>query len=177
MLLALLLTASSAASSAPSAPTPVISEESSSFSSYLLPILLGFLAFVYFMSQSNSSSGQHGGAAQTTSKRVKIHEPDAERQFTAEELKKYDGHDPTSPIYLAIKGVIYDVTASEGFYGPDGAYGVFSGRDAARGLAKMDLKDQGTNISDLSPAELQTLNEWVERFNAKYQVVGKLVSK
>jgi membrane-associated progesterone receptor component len=127
------------------------------------------------MSQSQSSSQSHQGkAAPPASKRVKIHEPDSERQFTVEDLKKYDGKDPTSPIYLALKGVVYDVTASEGFYGPDGAYGVFSGRDASRGLAKMDLKEQATNITDLSPAELQTLNEWVERFNVKYQVVGKL---
>ncbi len=39
-------------------------------------------------------------------------------------------------MFLALKGVIYDVTGSD-FYGKGGAYGLFSGHDASVNLAKM----------------------------------------
>jgi predicted heme/steroid binding protein len=48
------------------------------------------------------------------------------------ELTKYDGPDPTKPIYLALNGTIYDVSASPQTYGPGGSYHFFAGRDAAR---------------------------------------------
>ena len=38
--------------------------------------------------------------------------------ITAEELSKYCGVDPFRPLYLAIRGVIFDVTAGRDFYGP-----------------------------------------------------------
>lgn len=48
------------------------------------------------------------------------------------ELTKYDGSDPTKPIYLALNGTIYDVSVSPQTYGPGGSYHFFAGRDAAR---------------------------------------------
>jgi predicted heme/steroid binding protein len=53
-------------------------------------------------------------------------------QLTDIELTKYDGSDPTKPIYLALNGTIYDVSASPQTYGPGGSYHFFAGRDAAR---------------------------------------------
>lgn len=32
------------------------------------------------------------------------------KTFTEEELKKFDGSDPDSPVYIAYKGKVYDVT-------------------------------------------------------------------
>jgi predicted heme/steroid binding protein len=55
-----------------------------------------------------------------------------EVQLTDMELTKYDGSDPTKPIYLALNGTIYDVSASPQTYGPGGSYHFFAGRDAAR---------------------------------------------
>ena len=37
---------------------------------------------------------------------------------TLDELAKYSGHDPTRPILFAVRGRIFDVTESRGFYGP-----------------------------------------------------------
>ncbi len=38
--------------------------------------------------------------------------------FTAEELALHNGVDPTMPLYLALRGVVFDVTAGKDFYGP-----------------------------------------------------------
>ena len=44
----------------------------------------------------------------------------------------FDGNDPTKPIYLAINGTIFDVSAGARMYGPGGGYHGFAGRDASR---------------------------------------------
>ena len=43
-------------------------------------------------------------------------------KLTEKELKQYRGATPDEPIYLAIDGQIYDVSASPTFYGPGGHY-------------------------------------------------------
>jgi predicted heme/steroid binding protein len=52
--------------------------------------------------------------------------------LTDAELARYDGTDPTLPIYLAINASIYDVSAGRPFYGPGGSYHFFAGKDATR---------------------------------------------
>ncbi|KAM0713858.1 hypothetical protein Q7P37_010820 [Cladosporium fusiforme] len=54
--------------------------------------------------------------------------------LTDAELLAYDGSDPNKPIYLALNGTIYDVSAGRRVYGPGGSYNVFAGKDAARGF-------------------------------------------
>ncbi|KAI9721804.1 MAG: hypothetical protein M1812_002139 [Candelaria pacifica] len=52
--------------------------------------------------------------------------------LTDAELTRYNGTDSSLPIYLAINGTIFDVSASPTFYGPGGSYHFFAGRDATR---------------------------------------------
>jgi len=52
--------------------------------------------------------------------------------LTDADLVLYNGADPSKPIYLALNGTIYDVSASPQTYGPGGSYHVFAGKDAAR---------------------------------------------
>ncbi|KAJ3401315.1 hypothetical protein HDV05_000574, partial [Chytridiales sp. JEL 0842] len=52
--------------------------------------------------------------------------------LTTEQLAKFDGSDPSKPIYLAIMGKVYDVSAGAKYYGKDGSYNSFAGKDAAR---------------------------------------------
>ena len=67
----------------------------------------------------------------------------------------------------------------------DGAYGNFAGRDASRGLAKnsFDLDvltpiDQEIDkLEDLSPEDIENLNEWHNHFRSKYECVGRLVNE
>ncbi|KAJ4513013.1 hypothetical protein HRR78_002860 [Exophiala dermatitidis] len=50
----------------------------------------------------------------------------------AQVLAEFNGTDPQKPIYLAINGTIFDVSAGRHTYGPGGSYEVFAGRDASR---------------------------------------------
>ncbi len=84
-----------------------------------------------------------------------------------------------------MRGKVYDVTPGRNFYGPGGPYENFAGRDASRGLAcgsfdeEMLTKDLSGPLDDLSglgEGEVEALGEWVERFEGKYLVVGRLVA-
>lgn len=48
------------------------------------------------------------------------------RQFTAEELRQYDGRDG-GPVYIALRGRVLDVSEGRSFYGPGGPYAIFGG--------------------------------------------------
>lgn len=89
------------------------------------------------------------------------------------------------PVYLAVKGRVFDVTRGRNFYGPGGPYANFAGRDASRGLAKgsfdedmltKDLDGPLDTLTDLNQEELEAMAGWEERFLEKYLVVGKLVA-
>ncbi|KAL0453315.1 UNVERIFIED_CONTAM: Membrane steroid-binding protein 2 [Sesamum latifolium] len=108
-----------------------------------------------------------------------LREPQQMGDVTEEELRAYDGSDPSKPLLMAIKGQIYDVSRSRMFYGPGGPYALFAGRDASRALALMsfDPKDLTGNIEGLSASELEVLQDWEYKFMEKYVKVGQLVSK
>jgi membrane-associated progesterone receptor component len=105
------------------------------------------------------------------------------RVFTPPTLLPYNGTN-NMPVYLAVRGRIFDVTSGRNFYGPGGPYQNFAGRDASRGLAcgsfdedmlTKDLEGPLDKLNDLGPDEMETLQGWEDRFSEKYLVVGKLV--
>ncbi|KAL4880930.1 cytochrome b5-like heme/steroid binding domain-containing protein [Aspergillus karnatakaensis] len=73
--------------------------------------------------------------------------------LTPAELALYDGSNPSLPIYLAVNGTIFDVSANPHMYGPGGGYHFFSGRDATRafvtGCFAEDLTDDLTGVEDM----------------------------
>ncbi|KAI8874140.1 cytochrome b5 [Ramicandelaber brevisporus] len=110
------------------------------------------------------------------------------REFTPTELAHFNGRQATEDgseprIYIAVRRTVYDVTPGKSFYGPDGPYGNFSGRDASRGLAKnsFDMEmitpvDQPLDkLDNLDADDLESLDGWQKLFESKYTVVGKLV--
>ncbi|KAJ0014474.1 hypothetical protein Pint_21430 [Pistacia integerrima] len=98
---------------------------------------------------------------------------------TEEELRAYNGSDPCKPLLMAIKGQIYDVSASRMLHGPGGPFAMFAGRDASRALARMsfDPQDLTGNIEGLSEDELEVLQCWEYKFMEKYVKIGQLVSE
>jgi len=58
----------------------------------------------------------------------------AGKTFTVEELAHYDGSDPTKPIYLALNGLVYDITAGKKYYEPGGSYHWLAGKDSSTDL-------------------------------------------
>ncbi|KAI4980757.1 hypothetical protein ZWY2020_021242 [Hordeum vulgare] len=98
-------------------------------------------------------------------------------EVTEKDLGLYDGSDPKKPLLMAIKGQIYDVTQSRMFYGLGGPYALFAGRDASRALAKMSFEpsDLTSDVSGLDPLEVETLQEWEQKFMGKYVKVGTIM--
>ncbi|CAH2061144.1 unnamed protein product [Thlaspi arvense] len=99
-------------------------------------------------------------------------------EFTAEQLSQYNGTDESKPIYVAIKGRVFDVTTGKSFYGNGGDYAMFAGKDASRALGKMSKseEDVSPSLEGLTEKEITTLNDWEKKFEAKYPVVGRVIS-
>nr|XP_060634932.1 membrane-associated progesterone receptor component 2 [Anolis sagrei ordinatus] len=101
------------------------------------------------------------------------------RDFTLEQLREYDGA-RTPRLLLAVNGKVFDVTKGCKFYGPEGPYGIFAGRDASRGLAtfcldKDALRDEYDDLSDLNAVQMESVREWEMQFKEKYDYVGRLL--
>lgn len=106
------------------------------------------------------------------------------RTFTPPELKPYNG-EKMMPVYIAVRGKVFDVTPGRHFYGPGGPYENFAGRDASRGLAcnsfdedmlTKDLEGPLDSLDGLESEEMESLQGWEERFSEKYLVVGNLLA-
>ncbi|KAF7653200.1 hypothetical protein LDENG_00086060 [Lucifuga dentata] len=102
------------------------------------------------------------------------------RLFTEEDLKRYDGSEEGQPIYMAIKGVVFDVTKGKEFYGKDAPYNVLVGKDSTRAVAKMSLDpaDLTSDTTGLTEEELQSLDDVFEgTYKTKYPIVGYTASR
>mmetsp|Transcript_27200 Transcript_27200/g.48093 ORF Transcript_27200/g.48093 Transcript_27200/m.48093 type:complete len:176 (+) Transcript_27200:108-635(+) len=100
----------------------------------------------------------------------------ADLEITAEELRKYDGSDPSLPIYLSVNGDIFDVTAGKKNYGPGGGYSLFAGRICDRALAVSEIGEDQLNddLMGLNEGQMTSLKQWTQFFDKKYTKVGKL---
>ncbi|XP_036883503.1 neudesin [Sturnira hondurensis] len=97
------------------------------------------------------------------------------RLFTEEELAGYGGEEEDRPIYLAVKGVVFDVTSGKEFYGRGAPYNALAGKDATRGVAKMSLDpaDLTHDTTGLTAKELKSLDDvFTKVYKAKYPIVG-----
>uniref|UniRef100_A0A8D2PZU3 Cytochrome b5 heme-binding domain-containing protein n=1 Tax=Zosterops lateralis melanops TaxID=1220523 RepID=A0A8D2PZU3_ZOSLA len=79
------------------------------------------------------------------------------------------------PIYLAVKGVVFDVTSGKEFYGKGAPYNALAGKDSTRGVAKMSLDpaDLTHDTTGLTEEELKSLDDIFNNvYKAKYPIVG-----
>lgn len=101
----------------------------------ILRIIGGLLIFNAFFSWWFTSTGTWGYTGKLVDPAyLKFRLTNSYVNLTLEELAKYDGSSPNLPIYVAINGLVYDVSSSRNIYGPKGAYHKLSGKDAARVL-------------------------------------------
>jgi len=140
-------------------------------------------------SSSTTSSATLGRSASGSRKQVVIGhtkkmtqdpvslDPPKDTPFTAHELSQFDGTDVSKPIYVAIKGIVFDVSGKREVYGPGGSYHVFAGKDGSKGLGKSSLKveDAVADYSTLTEEELKVLDDWVVFFKKRYNILGKVV--
>jgi membrane-associated progesterone receptor component len=134
-----------------------------------------FLYLIYFQLFGNSGKSDSDSDAE----KEKEEEPIVLRDFTAQQLREFDGEHDSKPPYIALCGDVYDVSGASDFYGKGGPYHCFSGRDASRAMAKFSLDEANlasSDISDLGPFERSQLQDWVMKFKHYkcYPIIGKL---
>ncbi|EIM21903.1 cytochrome b5 [Wallemia mellicola CBS 633.66] len=103
-------------------------------------------------------------------------EPPKDTPITVDELKEHDGSND-KPIYVAIKGTVFDVTKKKEMYGSGQSYNIFAGKDGSRGLGMSSLnpEDAVSDYSTLSEKELSVLDDWYKFFSKRYNIVGRVV--
>ncbi|CAM9444549.1 unnamed protein product [Ectocarpus sp. 13 AM-2016] len=111
------------------------------------------------------------------------------RDFTIAELNTFDGGESPlcrkpHPIFISLRGTVYDASTGRGIYGPSGELAAFAGHDVSRWVARGLVASKGDGKSDLDDLSLTGLNRiermtlagWEERFKAcGYPVVGRVV--
>ena len=105
-------------------------------------------------------------------------EPLEKHDMTLEELKKYDGKGSDGRVCIAILGKVYDCTRGRKFYGPNGPYSTFAGRDATRALATFDVnavKEEYDDHLDLTASQRSSVEEWQIQLSERYEFVGQLI--
>lgn len=75
------------------------------------------------------------------------------KTFTLESIREFDGTDNNKPIYIAMNGLVYDVSAGREFYNTEGPYHYLAGKDSST-----ELNLVGGSI-----------------IKRKYPVIGKLI--
>lgn len=92
---------------------------------FIIIFLSSFIFFFFFLRKTFSA-----GAVP-----VKVISPIAAEKivqiFNQETLKKYDGTDPSLPIYLALDGEVYDISRGRKLYGAGGEYHYLAGIDSS----------------------------------------------
>jgi membrane-associated progesterone receptor component len=129
----------------------------------MLNLILLVITVVLFYRWINKTESPPNLAHEQITQDIKL------QDFTKDELEKFNGITDES-IYIAIKGLVFDVTRSKHFYGPNGAYGIFAGKDASLGMAKNDTDESilvTTDSIDLTPEELESLDHWLDFFKIK----------
>ncbi|KAH8360399.1 hypothetical protein KR200_004025 [Drosophila serrata] len=105
--------------------------------------------------------------------------PPLRSDFTVAELREYNGTREDGRILVAINFHIYDVSRAKHYYGRNGVYPNYAGRDISRNLINFSVETNESkefdDFCDLSISQMNTLKEWDLQYKEKYPFVGKLL--
>ncbi|KAJ7779807.1 hypothetical protein B0H16DRAFT_1830183 [Mycena metata] len=85
--------------------------------------------------------------------------PPKDDPFTLAQLAEFDGSGPSKPVYVAIKGAIFDVTPKADVYGVGRSYNIFAGKDGLKGL-RMSSLNAVPDYRGLNEAHRKVLDDW-----------------
>ena len=154
---------------------------------------LFFMKFFRNLSRSKARARLHGNKYAMIPVMLGIEEPmkieddihaESGMTITREMLEEMDGFDD-APLYLAIKGRVYDVSAGVRFYGDGKEYHDWVGKDASRsfgtgcrgGIDRTGMDCLSESLEGLTAAEIKEIDRWHELYEThdKYTFVGHLV--
>lgn len=98
-----------------------------------------------------------------------------QKLFDQTDLAEFHGKGFT-PAAVAIFRKVFDVSSKKDeYYGPDGSYECFVGKDATRALG-MNLKNQSDTMSldDCTEEQLEVAWEWQDYYTKRYPCIGWL---
>eukprot|EP00092_Neocalanus_flemingeri_P012192 GFUD01013146.1.p1 GENE.GFUD01013146.1~~GFUD01013146.1.p1 ORF type:complete len:295 (+),score=100.93 GFUD01013146.1:112-996(+) len=97
-----------------------------------------------------------------------------ERVLTMDQLAKYDGSEGSPGLYLAMLGVVYDVSREKEYYSLGGGYNFFAGKDASRAFVTGQFDEFGLvdDLSGLHSADYIELEEWANFYEMDHVRVG-----
>jgi predicted heme/steroid binding protein len=100
--------------------------------------------------------------------------------FSPENLTIYNG-ELHPRIYLAFLGEVWDVTLGERFYGKEGGYHFFSGKDASRAYVTGQFNEDGLNddVTDFDIDQIGGLLNWYDFYHnhEEYFKVGTVTGR
>jgi len=113
---------------------------------------------------------------QTNHENKNVDDTKKEKVFTTAELALFDGGDSSPGLYLAMLGVVYDVSKGKEYYGPGGGYSFFAGKDASRAFVTGQFDEDGLipDVSGLNSGDYLGLEEWASFYEKDYRRVGLL---
>lgn len=100
--------------------------------------------------------------------------------LTPEELATYNGENGR-PIYLALLGVVFDVSRGLKHYGPGCSYNFFVGRDASVSFVTGEFEnydpEKADDVLSLKSSDLIELAKWQQFYEKDYEYKGKLIGR
>jgi predicted heme/steroid binding protein len=85
-------------------------------------LVLGIVGFIWFKSEMQVQAIKNTNKSHT----LKV--------FTADTLAQFNGTDPKLPIYLALDGLVYDISKGREFYQVGRPYHDLAGKDSSKEL-------------------------------------------
>lgn len=109
-----------------------------------------------------------------------IFSPSGTRLVTLNELAAHGHSGPLKPTWLAVVGKVFDVEkGAEHYYGPNGGYNFFTGRDGTKAFVTGQFDEEGLtdDVEGLTPLQLGEIENWVKFYSDEYTYVGKLIGR